>query len=93
MASVIQTLNISQGIIEDIIKGLGIGQNIIEAIIEDTAIPRGIIEGTGITQGIIEDTAIISLCGLGDTNVNSSEIVYWLPGGWKAGLQCLLTET
>ncbi len=74
MASIIQTLNISQGIIEDIIKGPGISQNIIEEIIEDTAIPQGIIEGTGLTQGII-DTAI-SLCCLGYTNVNSSEIFY-----------------
>ncbi len=62
MASIIQTLNISQGIIEE--------------IIEDTAIPQGVIEGTVITQGIIEDMAIISLCGLGDTNVNSSESFY-----------------
>ena len=75
MASIIQTLNISQGIIEEIIKGPGISQGIIEEIIEDTAIPQGIIEGTGITQGII-DTAIISLCCLGYTNGNSSEIFY-----------------
>ena len=74
MASIIQTLNTSQGIIENIIKGLSISQGIIEEIIEDTAIPRGIIEGPGLTQGII-DTAI-SLCGLGDTNGNSSEISY-----------------
>ena len=55
------------------------------SIIQTLNISRGIIEGTGITQGIIEDMAIISLCGLGDTNGNSSEIFYWLPGGWKAG--------
>ncbi len=81
MASIIQTLNISQGIIEDIIKGPGISQGIIEEIIEDTAIPQGIIEGTGLTQGIIQDMAITSLCGLGYTNGNSSEIFYWLPEG------------